>query len=156
MTERSVTHGSFVIERSYPATPARVFAAFSTADGKARWFADPADPQIADYEFDFRTGGGERFISKHERATFTYESLYYDIVPGRRIVLSYEMYSDDVRMSVSVATVEIAEEGAGAQLTYTEQGVFLDGIDKSENREYGTTELLDKLGDVLRADATED
>lgn len=155
MTERSVTHGTFVIERNYPATPARVFAAFATADGKARWFADPADPQIADYDFDFRTGGRERFISKHERATFTYESLYYDIVPGQRIVLAYEMYSDDVRMSVSVATVDIAQEGTGAHLTYTEQGVFLDGIDKSENREFGTRELLNKLGEVLRADAAE-
>ncbi len=152
MTDRSVTHGSFVIERSYPATPARVFAAFATLEAKSRWFGAPEETLIADREFDFRIGGHERFVSKHERATFTYDSVYYDIVPGQRIVTAYEMYSDDVRMSVSVATVEIAAEGTGSHLTYTEQGAFLDGIDKSENREHGTRELLDKLGQVLRAE----
>jgi uncharacterized protein YndB with AHSA1/START domain len=155
MTERSVTHGTFVIKRSYPASPARVFAAFATAEVKGRWFADPEDPQVTDYEFDFRIGGRERFISKHEQGTFGYDSVYYDIVPGQRIITAYEMYSGDVRMSVSVATVEIAAEGTGAHLTYTEQGAFLDGIDKSENREHGTRELLDKLGEVLRAEPTE-
>ena len=29
MTERSVTHATFVIERTYDATPARVFAAWA-------------------------------------------------------------------------------------------------------------------------------
>ena len=29
MTERSVTHATFVVERSYDASPARVFAAFA-------------------------------------------------------------------------------------------------------------------------------
>ena len=33
MTERGVSHTTFVIERSYPASPARVFAAWT--DGAA-------------------------------------------------------------------------------------------------------------------------
>ena len=53
------------------------------------------------------------------------------------------------RISVSVATVEFAPEGSGTRLTLTEQGVFLDGLDKVEDREHGTRELLDKLGTVL-------
>jgi len=149
MTERSVTHGTFTIDRSYPATPVRVFAAFTDANAKARWFCDPDDPQTDGYELDFRVGGGERFVSKHESATYRYESRYCDIVPDQRIVLTYEMYADDARMSVSVATVEITPDGAGAHLTYTELGAFLDGIDKSEYREHGTRELLDKLGETL-------
>ena len=39
MTERSVTHATFVIERTYDASPARVFAAWSEAEAKARWFS---------------------------------------------------------------------------------------------------------------------
>ena len=39
MTERSVTHATFAIERIYNAPPARVFAAWATAEAKASWFA---------------------------------------------------------------------------------------------------------------------
>ena len=79
--------------------------------------------------------------------------MYYDIVPDERIVTAYEMYVNDDRMSVSVATVELTPAGSGTHLVLTEQGVFLDGLDKNEYREHGTGELLDKLGEVLRAEA---
>ncbi len=41
MTERSVTHATFVVERSYEASPARVFAAWADPAAQARWFAGP-------------------------------------------------------------------------------------------------------------------
>lgn len=153
MTTRSVVHGSFTIERTYPASPARVFAAFATLEAKSRWFGPPAGTDTSDQEFDFRVGGRERFASKHETTTYSFDAVYYDIVPDERIVTAYEMYADDTRMSVSIATVEITPAGSGAHLVYTEQGAFLDGTDKPEYREHGTKELLDKLGDVLQAEA---
>ena len=70
-------------------------------------------------------------------------------MPDQRLVYCYEMYAGDDRMSVSLATVEIVPDGDGTRLTYTEQGVFLDGIDKPEAREEGTTWLLDNLGKYL-------
>ncbi len=39
MTDRSVTHATFVVERRYDASPARVFAAWADPAAKARWFA---------------------------------------------------------------------------------------------------------------------
>ena len=36
MTERSVTHSTFVLERVYPAAPARVFNAFADPKAKAK------------------------------------------------------------------------------------------------------------------------
>jgi uncharacterized protein YndB with AHSA1/START domain len=41
VTERSVTHATFVVERSYDAAPARVFAAWADPAAKDRWFASP-------------------------------------------------------------------------------------------------------------------
>jgi uncharacterized protein YndB with AHSA1/START domain len=38
MEKLSVTHSTFVIERSYATTPERVFAAFSDPAKKRRWF----------------------------------------------------------------------------------------------------------------------
>jgi uncharacterized protein YndB with AHSA1/START domain len=36
MTDRSVIHDTFSLERIYPATPSKVFAAFASAEAKKR------------------------------------------------------------------------------------------------------------------------
>ena len=151
MTERSVTHVTFVIERAYPAHPAKVFGAWADAAAKAAWMDDPDfKSDGTEPELEFRVGGQERFGGlTPEGSSYRYDATYYDIVPDRRIVYCYEMYAGDDRMSVSVATVDIVAGDAGSKLTYTEQGAFLDGVDKPEAREEGTVWLLDNLGKYL-------
>jgi len=152
MTDRSVIHNTFSIERTYPAAPSRVFAAFASAEAKDAWGdtggLEPAEAEAGIEEFDFRPGGRERFGHKWQGTTYRYDALYYDIVPDQRIVYSYEMYADAVRISVSVATIEFAKSANGTALTWTEQGAYLDGIDGLQApalREEGTTEMLDGL-----------
>jgi uncharacterized protein YndB with AHSA1/START domain len=157
MTSRSVIHDTFRIDRVYPATPARVFAAFASEEAKNTWGdtgdLEPVGPATeagaeADSEFDFRVGGRERFSHKWQGTTFRYDARYYDIVPEQRIVYSYEMYADDVRISVSVATIEFTKTSEGTALNWTEQGAYLDGIDGPSApgfRREGTTEMLDGL-----------
>src|SRR2546429_5172061 len=124
MPERSVTHATFVIERSYPAAPGRVFAAWADPAAKKQWFGGPDTP----HELDFRVGGRERNAGGPPGGpVYSYEARYADIVPDERIVHTYEMFLDDTRISVSVATVEFHPEGTGTRLVYTEHGAFLDG-----------------------------
>jgi uncharacterized protein YndB with AHSA1/START domain len=150
MTDRSVTHASFVIERTYDAPPARVVAACSDPAIKKRWFVGPENWERSDYQLDFRVGGQETNSGGAEGGpTFTYRATIQDIVPDERIVSTYEMAMDGKRISVSVATLELAPEGSGTKLILTEQDAFLDGLDKVEFREQGTKELLDKLGALL-------
>jgi uncharacterized protein YndB with AHSA1/START domain len=105
-------------------------------------------------EMDFRVGGHERFGGlTPEGTSYSYDATYYDIVPDHRIVYSYEMYAGEERMSVSLATVQFTPDRDGTHLTYTEQGAFLDGIDKPEAREEGTAWLLDNLAKYLASDA---
>jgi Activator of Hsp90 ATPase homolog 1-like protein len=59
------------------------------------------------------------------------------------------MRKDDRLMSISLATIEFAAEGDGTRLTLTEHGAFLDGLETAAQREHGTGELLDKLGEAL-------
>jgi len=158
MTDRSAQHGTFVVERTYPtATPARTFAAWTDAKAKAVWMDDP-DFQSSDAApaatLDFRIGGHEAFGGLDPAGTsYRYDAVYYDIVPDQRIVYCYEMYTGDERMSVSVTTVEFAPDRDGTRLTYTEQGVFLDGLDKIEARQEGMEFLLTSLGSYLDAQA---
>ncbi len=151
MNERSVIHGTFVIERTYDATPARVFAAWASAGAKSQWFRGPDEWQRSEHELDFRVGGRERIRGRQpDGVTHTFEGRYHDIVPERRIVSTYDMYQDDRRSSVSLATVELRPEGAGTRLIYSEHGAFLDGLDNAASREAGTRGLLDQLAEALR------
>ena len=147
MTKRSIIHASFVIERTYAASPARVFAAFADPAAKQRWFAGPEEMGAAKYELDFRVGGRE--INRGGPPggpVYTFDARYQDIVPDQRIVTTYEMLMADTRISVSLATVELEPAGTGTRLVYTEQGAFLDGHDTPAQREHGTRELLEALG----------
>ena len=145
MSNRSATHSTFVIERDYDVSAARVFAAWAEKSAKERWFG----PSEGEHELDFREGGREHFVAAAEGAVYSYDALYEDIVRDERIVYTYNMLRDGVRMSVSVTTVELLANGDRTHLRYTEQGVFLDGEDKPELREHGTKEILDKLGGAL-------
>jgi len=155
MTDRSVTHASFVIERTYAASPARVFAAFADPAVKKQWFASPDEMGPAEHEIDFRVGGRElNRAGPPGGPVYTFEAVYQDIVPDQRIVSTYEMQMNETRISVSVATVELKPEGTGTLLVYTEQGAFLDGHDSAQSREQGTGGLLDTLGKELARQAT--
>jgi uncharacterized protein YndB with AHSA1/START domain len=156
VTERPVIHETFAIERTYPAPASRVFAAFASKEAKAAWAddSDTTEPgaDASDSEFDFRIGGHERFGFCYQDITYRYGACYHDIVPGQRIIYSYEMYADGARISVSVATIEFADTADGTALTWTEQGAYLDGFDgeqASHLRQEGTEGLLDGLAKYL-------
>lgn len=148
----SVTHATFTIERSYPASPARVFHALSDRAAKSRWFVGPDDWRQLRYELDFRVGGREVNSGRAgDGEVHTFEAVYHDIVDGRRIVYSYDMHVGARRISVSLATIELAPAGEGTRLAVTEQGAFLDGYDDAGSRERGTRDLLDALGRAVVA-----
>src|ERR1041384_3526382 len=107
MPRRSVTHATFAIERTYEAAPARVFAAWSDAATKRRWFAGPGDWEDKGYRLDFRIGGREySAVGPKGGPIHSYDAAYFEIVPGERIIFAYDMHSDDTRISVSLATTE--------------------------------------------------
>jgi uncharacterized protein YndB with AHSA1/START domain len=150
VSERSTTHSTFVIERTYDASPAGVFDAWADLAAKTQWFGPPEKPE-GSHSLDFRVGGREHLkIATAGGPTYTFDAVYQDIVPGARIVYTYDMHRDEDRISVSVATVEIEGIDAGTRLTLTEQGVFLDGLDTPAEREHGTNVLMDALGAHLQ------
>ncbi len=148
MSERSVSHETFAVERTYPASPSRVFAAWADPEAKARWFGDP-DSGVEEFELDFQVGGREFNRGIVEGQAYTYEARYQDIVPDDRFVYAYDMHLGDQRISVSLGTVELKPDGDGTRLIYTEQGAFLDGLDSADQRKSGTGQLLDALDKYL-------
>jgi uncharacterized protein YndB with AHSA1/START domain len=149
MTERSIAHGTFVVERTYPASPTRVFAAWADPKIKARWFGSPGGNDIG--AFEFKVGGHESNSGKAPNGqSYRFDALYQDIVPDERIVYTYDMHLDDKRISVSLASIELKPAGAGTRMIVTEHGAYLDGLDTPAQRESGTAWLLDRLGEELK------
>lgn len=155
MSERSVTHSSFVIERYYPAAPSRVFATFSDPTKKRRWFAEGEEGTVESFEMDFRVGGRERTRSRMGADTpfpgtpLINDGYYEDIVPERRIVLAYTMTVGEARISASQATFEFLPAQSGTTLIFTEQAAFFAGADGPNVRELGWRVLLDQLAAEL-------
>lgn len=147
MTE-AARHASFTIERKLKAPPNKVFAAWATPEAKAKWFGgiDGWTEQVR--EFDFREGGKERLVGRKGTGTVSdFRCTYWEIIPDQRIVYAYEMILNDVRISVSLATLEFAPSGSGTQLTLTEQGAYLVTYDPAGDdhgsRQRGTIELVE-------------
>lgn len=150
MIKRSVTHATFTIERRYDASPARVFHALSDPVAKARWFSGPKEWGAMEHKIDFRVGGREVNSGGPKGGpVHIFNAIYQDIVADERIIYSYDMHLGETRISVSLATFELAADGKGTRLTFTEQGAFLDGFDDAGGRERGTRQLLDALGAEL-------
>ena len=148
----SVVHDSFTIERTYAVAPEKVFAAWATIEAKRQWFGNEEGIEpVGDQTLDFRVGGREHFSAKAEGKMFDYDATYCDIVENERIVWSYDMLMDGRRISVSLATVQVAAVPGGTHLVMTEQGAFLDGLDTNEQRREGTEQFLDNLATYLAA-----
>jgi len=146
MKDRTTTHATFAIERHFKAAPAKVFAAFADAKQKIKWFGGPEDWEKSNHKLDFRVGGRETVSGGPPGGVVhSYSGTIWDIVENERLVISYEMHLDATRISVSLGTTEIKPDGAGSQLIYTEQGVYLDGYDDAGQRELGTQELFSHL-----------
>ena len=148
---RSIKHSSFVIERRYDFDPAQVYRAWVIPDAKARWFSGPPDKWSEEVrEMDVRVGGRDRLIGKFmDGSESRFEALYFDVVPEKRLVYTYDMYWQGRKISVSLASIEFVLAGKGTKLVVTEQHAFLDGHEDGGSRERGTRSLLENLATSL-------
>jgi uncharacterized protein YndB with AHSA1/START domain len=155
MEQPSVIHSTFVIERSYPKAPERVFAAFADAAKKRRWFAEGDIQEVEESAMDFRVGGAERLRYRFKEGTpfpgvaITNEGSFQDIVPNRRVVTASTMTLGDKRFSASLVTFELLPADKGTDLICTHQGAFFEGADGPQIREAGWRKLLDRLATEL-------
>jgi uncharacterized protein YndB with AHSA1/START domain len=149
---RSVAHATFHLERTYDAPVERVWKALTDEAAKQKWFGGtPGRWELLERSMDVRVGGRERLKGRWEGGVVsTFDAVYHDVIPNERLVYSYEMHLDDKKISVSLATMQLKDEGGRTTLMVTEQGAFLDGYDDAGSREHGTGHLLDALGASLR------
>lgn len=129
-----------------------MFAAFAEPALKERWFTMPPNWVDTQHTLDFRVGGRESNRGGPAGGpVHLFDARYQDIVENERIVYAYDLYIDEQRVSVSLATVELAGVGSGTRMTFTEQAAFLDGLEDPAEREHGTNLMVDALGAALES-----
>lgn len=148
----SLAHATLVIERTYAATPARVFAAWSDLEARKRWSAPADNIQIVYEAADFREGGVDvsRCIEPGN-ADYVARVHYIDIRPDQRILFAEDVTHGDTRVSAAMISVEISQVEAGARLLLTMQIVALDGSDMEQGYQFGWSAALDNLAKEFAA-----
>jgi len=156
MPTSKLTHGSFVVERFYHASPSRVFQAFSNAEARRRWYVEGDGWTIHTYDppAEVKPGATEhsRFSPPGADVVLTNDTVFLEVVNAERLIFAYSMTFNSAPLSSSLATIELFTEGTGTKLIFTEQGAYHDG--NISGREEGTRELLEALAqEVSRAEA---
>ena len=134
---------SYVIERSFPVPPARLFHAFTAPEDLATWAWGPYGKDVA-AEVEAKVGGtfsvttdGASFGKKGERAEM--RGVYLEFAPPRRLVHTLHWdapvgYNGPGKDPLDEAVVvEFAPEGAGTRLRYAHLGIPDEGASAKEH-----------------------
>lgn len=142
----AIAHATLVMERTYNASPARVFAAWESVEARQRWSAPSPAITIRYEEADFREGG--RDVSRCIEAgdeDYVAHVNYLDIARDRRIVFAETVSHGARRVSAALISVELAPEGAGARLHLTMQIASFDDAGMEAGYQHGWSAALDNL-----------
>jgi uncharacterized protein YndB with AHSA1/START domain len=59
---------------------------------------------------DVRAGGRERLKGRWEGGVVsTFDATYYEAIPNERLIYAYEMYLNDKKISVSLASLQLED-----------------------------------------------
>lgn len=141
-----VFHDTIVLERTYDASPARVFDAFADPESRMRWGAPSKNTGLVFDETDFRVGGLD--ISRCGpvgNLIYRVDTRYQDIVPERRIISTEAVSQGPNLLSVSLITVEFEPAGNGTHLVLTDQIAAYGSGSMIAGSKAGFTAALDNL-----------
>jgi uncharacterized protein YndB with AHSA1/START domain len=142
----ALVHETLVLHRSYAASPARVFRAWADPAARLRW-GPPSDGVAMVYDAaDFRVGGQD--VSRCGTPgllEYRVEVRYLDILPDQRIVMSETVAQDGQILSAALITVELAADGTGTRLAFTDQVAAIGGPEMIAGSRAGWNAALDNL-----------
>lgn len=152
MTHQTMAHRTETLERTYAASPMRVFRAWEDPEIRRVWGAPSTDVEIRNDAADFRVGGEDiQICMAGGEAVARVVGRYLDIVQDVRIVYSEAISEGDTLLGVSLVSVEFIGVGSGTRLVLTLQTVAVDGSDLLEGVQVGWKNALDNLAGMLVA-----
>lgn len=129
MATTLMDHRTSTLERVFPVTPARAFAAWSELDQRAQWNSPSEEVEIRYTEDDFSVGGKDVSLCVVGEQIFAEViGVYHDIVPDTRIIYTEIIKSGEGQLfGTSQVSVGFVAEGEATRMTITLQTVAVDG-----------------------------
>ena len=115
------TGNTLVITRTYPASRAQIFEAWTNEDIVRQWFCPGKDMTVPVAEIDAREGGSYRIVMQNKDGeTYSPSGVYEKVVPDEKLVFSWKWADSDL---VTRVTIELrALSDTETELTLTHEG----------------------------------
>ena len=145
MTTKTSEKTSLEIKRFINAPRARVYAAWTDPAQLKQWWG-PESVRTRNFTADARVGGKYRWdLFNQEGEEMTVYGEYRELVPGRKIVFSWQWDDDEAWKNVSsVVTVELADCDGGTEVRLVHEKLPSEASRDRHNE--GWNSVLDSLG----------
>ncbi|MEZ4562778.1 MAG: SRPBCC domain-containing protein [Thermomicrobiales bacterium] len=148
VTGRRISDTEYVMERTFAATPQRVFEAYTTAEQIAAWWGQRATTTLVE-ALDVRPGGVWRIV-QHDAYGVAYEfhGTYLEVSP-RRLVNTFEFAGYPGHVVTDSVTFE--PDGPGTRVVASSRFASKDDLDGmlASGMEGGANESWDRLAELL-------
>lgn len=145
-TQIKTLHDKIVLERTYNASPARVFAAWESVEARLRWSVPFPEAGAAYDQAEFKVGGLDIMRCGHkDDMRYLAHVRYLEILPHQRIVMAESVAEDGITRAASLITIELEAVGKATKQTVTMQVSAFDGAGMIEGYNEGWGAALDNL-----------
>ena len=145
-TETEALHKTIVLERTYNASPARVFGAWESIEARLRWSVPYPTAGAAYDQADFRVGGLDIMRCGHkDDMRYLAHVRYLEILRDARIVMAESVAEDGKTRAASLITIELEAAGRATKQTVTMHVSAFDGTGMIEGYNEGWGAALDNL-----------
>lgn len=142
--------GILVLERTFNATPKRVFAAWTDPQLLAQWWGPPGSV-VKEVELDFRVDGRYRIgITQPDGALLYVSGSYQEIEPVVKLAFTWRWESPNMDIGESLVTLEFHGKGDKTELRLSH--ALLPSAEARAGHEEGWVGILSNLGDYLDRD----
>jgi len=144
MTTKASEKTSLEIKRFINAPRARVYAAWTDPAQLKQWWG-PEGVQTRNFTSEARVGGKYRWdLLNQEGEEMTVYGEYWELVPERKIVFTWQWDDDEAWKNVSsVVTVELADRDGGTELRLIHEKLPSEASRDRHNE--GWSSVLDRL-----------